>query len=656
MKSEHNNERAFDRFAAELKKDADESRIDYTAIENRLFERIQSAAELGPLAILKIDEIPSESMLDHIEDELMARVHTHVEFEEPVNECIGTEAPSPAPDLKRAGTTLFNRIAKAERLPAWERLLIADEIVTSGRWESIEAALETRIENHSRATAAVKQSFFMGLGMFMGQVRTRAAAVTLTILVAVSAISFSLHNHYFAPITSMVYQVQSMSDLPVQSVFAGKATLSTEKAGAVTLINKKGFIELSNGGRLKIIRANNSRFDCAVSFAQADRQLVGTGMETFFVNKQRSHERFSVHTADYRIDVVGTYFTLQPDLSGHVSLAVKEGQVKVAFANGDIQTVVAGGTLSFDLSRNTYTINTNGFSIRRDQILMPPSITELRQYRQLFVSSTPAGADVRIDGRHAGITPMAILQPAGNHMINLEKNGYRFLDTTVAITAIAAESLMIALQPEESAPAADTAVAPVAKKYSKNSRHTLEARGPTASEKTFRDAEAAAPHDWRRAIELYRIVIDDSAASPLKREAALFYTGRLVADHGNENGRANSIFEQYVKRYPNGFFTGESLLRLAEIFFASNPDRAIQYYRTYFEKYPRNYQVSELQYRVGLMYLQQKKYDEAIDLFKQSLANMPDNNEVRKSTIYSSLYKAIKEKGEKESPASAGIR
>jgi len=64
------------------------------------------------------------------------------------------------------------------------------------------------------------------------------------------------------------------------------------------------------------------------AFAGADKQLVGQGSITFFVNKQKKNEKFIVSTADYHIEVVGTYFKLQPDLKGHVAISVKRVRSK----------------------------------------------------------------------------------------------------------------------------------------------------------------------------------------------------------------------------------------------------------------------------------------------------------------------------------------
>ena len=71
-------------------------------------------------------------------------------------------------------------------------------------------------------------------------------------------------------------------------------------------------------------------------------------------------------------------------------------------------------------------------------------------------------------------------------------------------------------------------------------------------------------------------------------------------------------------------------LRLAELAFEHDQDKAIEYYLKYFEKYPRHYRNAELQERVGLMYLQKKKFDDALGMFKLALSNVPGDDQKRK--------------------------
>jgi hypothetical protein len=44
---------------------------------------------------------------------------------------------------------------------------------------------------------------------------------------------------------------------------------------------------------------------------------------------------------------------------------------------------------------------------------------------QMVIQSTPSGADVILDGKSAGATPLTVVVPAGDHNIQLKKDGYK---------------------------------------------------------------------------------------------------------------------------------------------------------------------------------------------------------------------------------------
>jgi tetratricopeptide (TPR) repeat protein len=117
-----------------------------------------------------------------------------------------------------------------------------------------------------------------------------------------------------------------------------------------------------------------------------------------------------------------------------------------------------------------------------------------------------------------------------------------------------------------------------------------------------------------------------------------------LADHGADKTKAQEVFFNYLAMYPNGNFVGESWLRLAELEFGRDQDKAIDYYLKYFEKYPGHYRNAELQERVGLIYLQKKRYDDALGMFKSALSNIQGDDQGRKSKILANIYKTLKEK------------
>ena len=119
--------------------------------------------------------------------------------------------------------------------------------------------------------------------------------------------------------------------------------VASEPGGSMTMVNKYGYVELQNGSRLEILKASERKMHYPGRFRRRRQAVGGAGQDiTFFVNKQKKNEKFIVSTADYHIEVVGTYFKLQPDLKGHVAISVKEGQVKVVFESGDVKILKAG--------------------------------------------------------------------------------------------------------------------------------------------------------------------------------------------------------------------------------------------------------------------------------------------------------------------------
>jgi tetratricopeptide (TPR) repeat protein len=65
--------------------------------------------------------------------------------------------------------------------------------------------------------------------------------------------------------------------------------------------------------------------------------------------------------------------------------------------------------------------------------------------------------------------------------------------------------------------------------------------------------------------------------------------------------------------------------------------------------FPHHPRISELQNRVGVIYLQQKKYDDAIFLFKQALSNMVSLSKDERENVTSNLHRALEAKGDRKS-------
>jgi len=251
-----------------------------------------------------------------------------------------------------------------------------------------------------------------------------------------------LYRGDFQALPTLVYQVQGDDIRNVKSRFSRGDAVRSAQGGSVTLVNDRGYVEVCNGSRLDIVRATEGRVGYRAAFADVNNQLVSRGSVIFFVAKKKQSERFAVRTPDYTLEVVGTCFTLRPDVGGHVALSVKEGAVRTVFSEGDFRTIYAGQNLAYDLNANRYIIRTDGTIVDRKDVDIVPDIKKLRTYHRLCATTLAPGAEVTLDGRYIGTTPLAILQPAGAHTIRAEKPGYATLDTTVSIDSLAEESTL----------------------------------------------------------------------------------------------------------------------------------------------------------------------------------------------------------------------
>jgi TolA-binding protein len=312
-----------------------------------------------------------------------------------------------------------------------------------------------------------------------------------------------------------------------------------------------------------------------------------------------------------------------------------------------------GQSLVFDEATGQYKIVGGGPVVAREAIESMPEMKALGSYQVLAIAANVPQAEITIDGRYRGVAPMAILQAPGPHRISLSKNGYQTLDTIITVNAGEIARLAMSLSAEK------TETAPVAKLVARPAKVAAvqpavqaepEIAKPKAldAEALFRQAEAAQNTNWVLAIKLFEEVLAQGGPG-IRREAALFSIAKLRADHAAgelDRTTAKQEFLDYLARYPQGAFTGESWLRLAELELNGQPEKAIEYYLKVFERYPRHHRLSELQHRVGLIYLQQKRYDEAAGMFRQGLSNVLLDGETEKRKLLQGLHRALVAKGD----------
>jgi hypothetical protein len=663
-------------FESLLKRDV-EIRCDFDKIGKALFERIQKAEAMGPLSALQAEAQPPPGFFDKVEAGLLERIRDHREYEQPVNDIIAGQVKPADAEARRVEDRLDGRIRAAARLEPWERGLKADVPLPMGRWEALEEKLFTRIDQHRRLALLTPAPFWLGLGLSLRRPAVLASGLILAVAALVGGLAF-FHGEPAQPLRTLVYQAQGASVGDLAAAFAqdrpsqaAGVDVRSREDGALILVNRRGFVEMRDGSSLRIEQADAKRVGYRVGFAEGSGNRGGPGggsprgNVTFFVNKRKGNEKYQVATPDYRIEVVGTYFRVQPDAAGRVSTAVLEGKVKIhSEAYGEFE-VAAGQSLAYDPAAGRYRVRDGGTSMRREDIETVPNVDDLGRYGALVVTSDARGAqggampmtEVRIDGKYKGAAPLVVLLPPGRHDVRLSREGFAAMDTSI-LMAQAGARLAVALRPEPAAPVAfgrpakhkASAVPP---KPSAAGAASVTSASPALSraeeaDLMYRKADELQDRDWQTAVNLYRQMLENPAAAPLRREAALFSIARLRADHEKDKAPAKADFTRYLAAYPDGAFAGESWLRLAELEVAGDQGRAIGYYLKAIAKLPRHPRLSELQHRVGLLYLQNKRYDEAVALFRQSLGNILSADESGKRKVYQSLYRALVAKGDRK--------
>lgn len=668
---------SFARFESLLRQDLGEPSFDWTRLENRLFERIAAAEAQGPMAQIKADVLADAALFERIENNLMARIAAHKEYEQPVDDVIASPAPSLEGQWVRMENRIDNRIGSLQEIPAWELALKANEQPAPALYERIEDGLFDRIATQESLQPVVTHQpaplvdhlaptttgFSLVFAWLTRSTLARVTALSL-IVVGLSLYGYRAFDQNFTPLATMIYETQGFgideagsNELRAGiSIAAEKAPILASGEGkAVTVVNRRGFVELRNGAAVQLEKANQRE----VRYRYAPlAHKPAAGKATFFVAKRKAKENFVVTTPDYRIEVLGTYFQVHPDLNGKVATTVLEGKVHIRSQElGDIY-LSQGQSFVFDEATGQYKVVGGGPVVAREAIENLPEMQALGSYQVLAISANVPQAEVTLDGRYRGIAPMAILQAPGEHRIRLSKPGFHTLDTVINLAAGQATRLALVLQSEPTASAQIAQVQTRPAKPDVRAERVVPAMLPTPTldekpqtlnaEEVFRQAEAAQGNDWVLAIKLYEEYLSQGIPG-MRREAALFSIARLRADHSQGSlakVTAKQEFLDYLARYPQGAFAGESWLRLAELELEGQPDKAIEYYLKVFERYPRHHRLSELQYRVGLIYLQQKRYDEAAGMFRQGLTNVLADGDDEKRKLLQGLHRALVAKGD----------
>jgi len=733
-------ENSYSFFDRELRKNIDDSTVDYETVESKLFFRISEADRLEELEVLKLDEMPSSDTLEKVECKLFSQIAQYNEYDVPTNECISAEYDLSVSQWDRLETKIDERINNCTKIPEWEQSLMApeveplpgkwetiedllferinnvsgqelwvqttkldeiqiqdyldiaeealdrrirekgnlesweyivksEEIIPFSRWESIEEKLFDRLESGSENVKLLsldKQPFWNILDSYIFTMKTVRNLSIAVLLVLIAAGGYLVKNSAGTILPTFVYQLQGSAadEVLSKNENAVNENFRAAEGGSVSIVNSHGLVELQNGSDLKVEKLTKKHAWYKVGFSKtALKSDIASGRVAFLVNPHKRNESFKVRTPDYQIIVKGTYFRVEPDLYGKMATRVLEGEVKVVSKYFGDTVVKAGQSLAFDLFTNEYKIQDGGQILQRKDLDIVPNVDELRNYKAITIRSSVPDADVRIDSRYFGTLPLTIRQPYGVHHIWVGKSGYYAVDTVITLEKDNVLSLDLkAIQitePEK------------IKVFNNNSRTFPSDKNETVSPETIASALLGNTDDlkaiseidslyslaqmkeskgnWRDAVSLYQEIFESPEVTSLRKEDALFSIAKIRADNETNKAEAREVFLTYLAMYPGGFFAGETWLRLAELEFKSSPENAVQYYLKYFEKFPRHPRISELQNRVGVIYLQQKKYNEAISLFRQALSNMVSQPKGERENVISNLYRALEAKGDNKS-------
>ena len=91
---------------------------------------------------------------------------------------------------------------------------------------------------------------------------------------------------------------------------------------------------------------------------------------------------------------------------------------------------------------NSYVDGDQKFTMRQEKpVQETPAAVEAsppqtaQETSTVIVKSTPDGADIRVDGRYVGSTPSALQLPPGDHVVIVDKSGYKPWQRTMSLSS-----------------------------------------------------------------------------------------------------------------------------------------------------------------------------------------------------------------------------
>jgi len=636
-------------------------------LETRLDQRIYEIHDL-PMweLILKtpVEDYP-EQIWESIEQKLFVQIDSLKNREAWEQYTKSDEVAIPV-DIERFEQQLQQRL-ETQSSNLWEQVVKSEEVLSYSRWEEIEDKLFDRVENVANLG---KMPFWYIIDNYVHTLKKYSVAAVSALLLVAGTTSYVTLNKSTAEISSVVYRLEGEAALHPELSSPTNGAFQSVSGGSVTFVNAHGTVSMQNESTVALEQITRKSVHYKVDFK--NKQLTGRTTPanvSFLVHKKSVPDAFRVETPDYQIIVKGTYFKVEPDISGRVSTRVLEGVVKIKSRDFGDTLLFAGQSLMYDMRSNRYKIHSSGPVVSRSEIEKLPEIIDLMKYGIVKVVSDQAEAEVSIDGKVYGNAPIAVRQSFGPHRITVKKRGFSGVDTMVTLRHDdGAIELKVALQkivkssrktsgssttttPAEgkiiNVPAIDSSV--LSPEIVADRMLGIDPELQKIATKNYAAAQKAElAGRWNDAIEMYLEVFNSEGSSKLRKEDALFSIGKIRAERDNEPFEAKQVFLKYLALFPDGSFSGECWLRLAELELRTNPDNAIQYYNRFFEMFPMHPRIAELKNRVGVIYLQRKRYRDAITIFRSALRDLGVSRQVERSQITANLQKAYEESGDLE--------
>lgn len=645
-------------------------------LEAKLSSKIKNSAEvpLWEQFIMAPRTEPLSGDWERIENRIFEEI-SQSEKQESWILCTKNEEVCAPAEIENEEQLLEEKLSENQSMKSFEQELKREIVLSLSQIEKIEDSLFSRIENNNEQIKLEKQPFWAFIDHYLFVFKTAGLVSALIFLLIGGA---TLYPRYFnkpeSPVNTFAYQVYG-SALNIAGI---SGTIDKECAsvsgGIIKLLNKHGSIELRNDSKIEMLKVTEKTAHYRVNLPAANKKGNRLFPQVaFLVNRHLQDEEFLVHTSDYQIAVKGTYFKLEPGFSGTVTTRVLEGVVSISSPDFDQVELHAGQSLQYDPTTERYVIKDGGQVVLRQNIEAVPQIDSMNRQRMLQIRSSVKDATVYVNGKLFGTAPVALRTRAGSCKISLSSEGYVSLDTVITIcdddqsnnftfnlnkvTTVSAKKdppqkpveNFEAMVPEKIS-GSQTDVAAITPELI--SSVFLEPDDSPIEDSSFKESEQLYSKaqkeelagNWEAAIDLYQSVFDNQNSPRLIREDALFSIGRLKVDNVHNPAEASQVFLTYLALFPQGSFAGESWLRLAELEFGIRPENATRYYEKFFQLFPQHPRIVELKNRVGVIYLQQKRYDEAIALFKEALESTVLSGKKERALISENLDRALKQK------------